>query len=152
MNPQEVALKRRSSAVLNVYLILERNSELLLSLRKDTGYYDGYYSLVAGHVEEEESTTSALIREAKEEIGASILPSNLKVVHIMHRKTDRNNVDIFFACHLWKFEVSNKELEKCAGLEFYPLRALPLKIIPYIASALDAYTHRLYYSEEGYSS
>ncbi len=150
LNHKEALVRSQSSAILNVYLILARDSEILLSLRKNTGYYDGHYSLVAGHVEEGESATTALVRETKEEIGISILPKDLKVVHVMHRKTNRNNVDVFFACHFWDFDPSNKEPEKCADLKFCAFDALPLKIIPYIASALGAYVNGLYYSEVGY--
>ena len=150
MNLQTPSIKSRSSAILNVYLLLEEDTKVLLSLRKNTGYYDGYHGLVSGHVEDGESATFALIREAREEIGISILPEDLKVVHFMHRKTDRNNIDIFFACHLWDLEIVNKEPEKCADLGFYPINALPTKIIPYISSAIDAYRHHLYYHEEGY--
>ena len=35
-----------------VYLVLERDGKVLLSLRENTGYEDGKWSLVAGHAEE----------------------------------------------------------------------------------------------------
>ena len=65
-------------------------------LRQNTGYLDNYWSFPAGHVETGESATEGMIREAREELGIILSPDNLQVVHVMHRKTNRLNVDIFF--------------------------------------------------------
>jgi 8-oxo-dGTP diphosphatase len=150
MTLQEVIAKMRSVATLNVYLILRREDAILLSMRTNTGYYDEYYGLVSGHVEEAESATSAMIREAEEEIGILIHPIDLNVCHTMHRKTDRNNVDLFFACSSWAGDIINKEPKKCAALEFHTLHALPQQTIPYIEQALRASFRDCRYSEEGW--
>ena len=44
--------KKRSAAVVSAYLILREDGKVLLQLRKNTGYCDGMWSLIAGHVEE----------------------------------------------------------------------------------------------------
>ena len=44
------------------YIIPRRGNEVLLSLRKNTGYMDGNYSLVAGHVEAHETIEEGIIR------------------------------------------------------------------------------------------
>ncbi|MGL4539936.1 MAG: NUDIX domain-containing protein [Candidatus Rhabdochlamydia sp.] len=79
-------MQKRSGVCLNVYLIVKKKNAILLSLRQNTGYYDGSYGLVSGHVEEEESAINALIREAKEEAGIQLFSSQIKPIHIMHRK------------------------------------------------------------------
>lgn len=79
----------------------KKENEVLLYLR-NTGYCDGFYGLVSGHVEDDESATSALIREAHEEADIQFDPSHLRVVHVMHRKTNRFNIDIFFECSHWQ--------------------------------------------------
>lgn len=152
MSLQKAVIKNRSTATLNAYLILRKKDHILLSIRKNTGYYDDYYSLIAGHVEEGEAATAAIIREAQEEAGIMIFSDDLRVVHIMHRKTNRNNMDIFFECSAWSFDIINKEPEKCAGLAFHPLGDLPSKIVPYVLSALHASINHSPYSEEGWSS
>ena len=56
--------QERSKASVNAYLILEKDGMVLLGLRKNTGYQDGMYSLVAGHIEDNESATTGMCREA----------------------------------------------------------------------------------------
>ena len=98
MKPQE---KKRTAAIVSTYLILRKEDQVLCLLRKNTGYMDGYYGLIAGHIEENESATEGMIREAYEEAGIHVQEDNLKVVHILHRKSERLNIDIYFECSKW---------------------------------------------------
>ena len=142
--------KKRTGASVNAYLILKQGNHVLLQLRKNTGYADGMWSLVAGHVEDGEPATAGMMREAREEIGLEISSSQLHVVHVMHRKTNRLNVDMFFDCLSWKGEITNLEPEKCEKLEFFPLDALPANIIPYHKMALHYIFKGVSYSELGW--
>ena len=58
---------KRFSLRAAVYLVLFKDGKTLLSRRYKTGWRDGNYSLVAGHVDGKEPATEALIREVKEE-------------------------------------------------------------------------------------
>ena len=140
----------RQRSFVSVYLILRRNNEILYLLRKNTGYRDGYYSLVAGHVDEGEGARAAMIREAKEEAGIVLHPDHLKPVHIMHRLEGRNNVDIFFNCSDWQGVICNKEPEKCAAMQFFPRDAPPPNCIEYIRTALLNVDHGICFSEMGW--
>ncbi len=142
--------KKRTGASLNAYLILRRGDEILFHLRQNTGYGDGMWALVAGHVEDGESATAALIREAREEIGIELNESQLKVVHVMHRKTNRFNVDVFFDCPVWEGVIENLEPEKCSSLAFYSLETLPSNRIEYNVAALQAVLKGEFYSEDGW--
>lgn len=44
--------KKRITASVNVYLILQKGDQILLQLRQNTGYLDHHWSLAAGHVEQ----------------------------------------------------------------------------------------------------
>ncbi len=147
---RKALLKKRCTAVVNAYLILKEENKVLLSLRQNTGYCDGMWSLVAGHVEEGESATAAMIREAREEIGIEISPSQLKVVHVMHRQSDRLNVDLFFGCSSWQGIIQNREPEKCGGLEFYPIDELPSNMVDYNIAMLKSLRNTEFYSEHGW--
>lgn len=147
---KSLGVKKRSGASINAYLLLRKEDAILLSLRKNTGYFDDYYGLVSGHVEDEESASSAIIREAKEEANLILRPEFLKAVHVMHRKTNRFNIDIFFECTAWDGNLMNLEPNKCAELKFFPLRDLPKNLIPYIDQALRGVLRKMIYSEEGW--
>lgn len=144
--------RKRIGASVNAYLILKQEGNILLHLRKNTGYCDGLWSLIAGHVEDGESATEGIIREAHEEIGIQIEPRQLKAVHMMHRKTNRLNVDIFFECTSWTGSIFNCEPDKCERIAFFSLHALPLNIVDYNVVALKAILEENYYSEYGWTS
>jgi 8-oxo-dGTP pyrophosphatase MutT (NUDIX family) len=150
--PEKIAPpKQRSGSSVSSYLILTQNNQVLLGLRKNTGYNDGLWSLVAGHVEDGESATAAMIREAREEIGIELSQEQMKVVHIMHRRSNRRNIDVFFVCSSWEGNPRNCELEKCETLKFFPLDALPSNTIDYNGYVLSAMAKGEFYSEHGWS-
>ncbi|MDO8592281.1 MAG: NUDIX domain-containing protein [bacterium] len=67
------------------YLVLIKDGRTLLLRRYNTGYEDGNYSLVAGHLDGEETFRHAMAREAEEEADIILTPDSLRVVHVMHR-------------------------------------------------------------------
>ena len=76
--------KERHKIVAAVYAIIIKNGKILLSLRENTGFMDDWYSLVAGHVEADETVDEAMLREAKEE--ANIVVKSMKLGTVMFRK------------------------------------------------------------------
>lgn len=138
----------RFQVVPAAYVLLLREVEgrvqLLLQLRRNTGYYDDHWAMAAaGHVEAGESVLQGALREATEELGVVIGPYDLEPLTVMHR-TGRNGlpiderVDFFFACRRWSGEPSIIEPEKCAGLKWYELDALPSPIVPHELVVIDA--------------
>ena len=80
-----------------VHLFLIEDNKILLLRRFNTGYEDGNYSVVAGHIDGGEDVYTAMIREAKEEAGITIEPKNLEAVQVMHRKKiNRRKNRLFF--------------------------------------------------------
>lgn len=142
--------RSRSGANVNAYLILKKEDEVLLHLRKNTGYCDGMWGFVAGHVEDGESGIEGIIREAREEIGIKLYPEQIQAVHVMHRKTNRLNVDLFFDCQSWEGEIHNCEPEKCEKLAFFPLNSMPSNIVEYNLLALNHILAGRLYSELGW--
>lgn len=61
--------KERFKIVPSVYLILMKDNKILFSRRYNTGYFDGYYSFPAGHLDGGETLKQAMVRETEEEIG-----------------------------------------------------------------------------------
>jgi 8-oxo-dGTP diphosphatase len=124
------------------YIVPRKGHKVLLSLRKGTGFMDGYYSLVAGHIEENESAEHAAIREASEESGIGLNDDQLTFVYLMHRynaNPDDAYIDVFFEVREWQGEFENMEPEKCGGLDWFDINNLPDNTIPYVADVLTSY-------------
>jgi 8-oxo-dGTP diphosphatase len=121
-----------------------RDTEVLLQLRRNTGYRDGHWAAAAaGHVEADESVLAAACREAAEEVGVKIEPIDLEPLTTMHRTHANHDpiderVDFFFGCHRWEGEPRLLEAEKAAGLGWFPLTALPEPVVPHERHVLDA--------------
>lgn len=131
------------------YIIPRRDNEVLLSLRKNTGYMDGYYSLVAGHVEAHETIEEGAIRESKEEAGIDITADQLKFVFLQHRQSDDvvdEYIDVFFEVNQWQGEFTNMEPKKCASLDWVDIDHLPDNTIPDIADVLTQYRKGQHYA------
>jgi len=134
------------------YLILRRGDEVLLLRRFNTGYEDGKYSMPAGHVDAGETFTEALVREVAEEVGVTLRAEDVRVAHIMHRKStvSSERVDTFFVTEKWEGEIKNMEPHKCDELAWFPSDKLPENTIPYIRQALEYIDQDKFYSEFGW--
>lgn len=132
------------------YLMLIRGQKILLSRRAHTGYEDGKYSLPAGHIEEGETLTDGTCREIKEEIGISLKPKDLQLVHVMHRKHIDIRMDFFFTTKKKGLKPKNHEPGKSDDLRWFPLNKLPSNTIPYIRAAVTSYQKKIFNSEFGW--
>ena len=146
--------KKRHQNIPASYLTLFKSNKILLLRRFHTGYEDGNYSMVAGHVDLGESFTQCIIREAEEEAGILLKPEDLKVVHVMHRNASiaeiNERVDVFFIAKKWDGEITNKEPYKCDDLSWFELDDIPENVIPYIKQAIEEIKNNIYYSEYGW--
>ncbi len=109
---------------------------------------DGHYSLVAGHVEANETIDEGIIREAHEEAGITLTPNQLKFVLLQHRQSREavdEYIDVFFEVSEWEGELTNMEPEKCGGLDWVDIDHLPKNTIPNIAEVLAAYRNGQHY-------
>jgi 8-oxo-dGTP diphosphatase len=140
----------RSRFPVAVHLFLFHHDRVLLSRRFNTGWEDGKYSVPAGHVDTGESVTEATIREAHEEIGVTLKPEDIEVIHVMHRKADDERVDFFLVARRWTGEITNQEPHKCDDLTWHPLTSLPSNLIPYVGQGLANYQHGIFFSEFGW--
>lgn len=126
-----------------VYLFLRRDNKILLLKRHNTGYMDGTYSLVSGHVEKGEPAELAMVREAKEEAGIDIDANDLHLVYVTHRLTEVENddyVDFYFEVDKWRGEPVNAEPEKCSEIRWAPVDALPKEMMPYVKEVFEKYS------------
>lgn len=138
-------LETRSRLVAAAYVLLLRDGtdaapEVLLHLRQGTGYRDGHWALVAGHVDPGESVPAAAVREAREEVGVDVAVDDLEPLTAMHRTLAgggprEQRMDCFFAVRRWTGDPVVMEPTKNAGLRWWPLAeivaGLPEPCVPH---------------------
>lgn len=126
-----------------VFLLRERETgtEVLLQLRRNTGYMDDHWAAAAaGHVERGETAFDAAAREAREELGVTDL--QLEFLTSMHRTQhgapSDERIDFFFTARSWVGDPRIVEPEKSAELRWYPLDALSTPVVPHELAVLTA--------------
>jgi 8-oxo-dGTP diphosphatase len=140
----------RFKLVSAVHIFLIRDGKVLLLRRFNTGYEDGNYSVVAGHLNGDEEVKTAAIREAQEEVGIRIAPADLQVVGVMHRKSNDERVDFFLTAVSWSGGVTNMEPDKCDRLVWFDVDDLPENVIPYVRRALYNYRRGKWFDSFGW--
>ena len=108
--------------------------EVLLQLRRNTGYMDGHWAAAAaGHVERGETAYDAAHREALEEIGVDGLALEFvtSMQRTQHADAIDERIDFFFTARAWSGEPRIIEPAKCAALDWFPLSALPEPVVPH---------------------
>ncbi len=135
-----------------VHLYLLNEGKILLLRRHNTGYQDGNYSTVAGHLEGGEDLKAAMIREAREETGIEILPTDLEVAGVMHSMTDKEYVCFFLKAETWAGEVKNTEPDQCDDLRWFEIDNLPNNVVPYVKRAIENFRAGKWFDSFGWTS
>lgn len=121
-------MSKRYTMPVAVHLFLMEEERILLLRRFNTGYEDGNYSVIAGHIDAGEDYISAMIREAFEEADITIERADVIPIQVMHRKKDNEErIDYFFIAHNYTREILNKEPDKCDELSWFNIHELPKK-------------------------
>jgi 8-oxo-dGTP pyrophosphatase MutT (NUDIX family) len=135
---------------LAVYLFLIKDEHVLLSRRYQTGWGDGNYTFISGHVDNGETIINAMVREAKEEAGIKLDRHDLDIVHVMNRKSNKPYVDFFIQATSWKGEPTIIEPNRCDDMQWFPISNLPTNTLPHVAQALEFIQNGVYFSEVGF--
>lgn len=135
------------ATVVDVMLILIHGNDVLLALRQGTGYADGMWNLPSGKLEDGEHALTAVVREAREEIGITLDPDELRHTGVVHCRNPegQGRLGLFFATPsdpARQGEPYNAEPHKCAKLDWHPLDLLPPNTVPYTTAGIDLYRTR----------
>ncbi|MBU4335218.1 MAG: NUDIX domain-containing protein [Actinobacteria bacterium] len=145
--PQRYALddhlSGRTLLVAAAYVVLRRADQVLLLLRTGTGYMDGWWATLAGHVDPGESVHDAAVREAFEEAGVHIDPADLVPLTAIHRFEPggppvEQRLDVFFEVRRWSGEPAVREADKAEAMGWFDLHALPEAVVPHERRVLQA--------------
>lgn len=128
--------------LIDVHVLLVRDDQVLLTRRRDTDpAFDGLWHLPSGKLDAGESVLGAAVREAGEEVGVIVAPQDLRHVHTLHVNGSgpEPRLGLFFETRRWIGEPVNREPEKCSGVRWFQVGALPEAMIEYPAAGLKAY-------------
>ncbi len=148
-------MQKRHMVHVTVSLLLIHDDQLLM-LRRRSKFANGFYSVIAGCIDPDESATQAIIREAQEEANILIKPEWLRLGSVGYNTMNERGptheaVDFFFVSHKWENEIVNQEPDKHFDLAFYPLKNLPDPIIPFVKKGIEASLNGIPLVEYGWS-
>lgn len=119
-----------------VHVFLTRHQKILLARRANTGFEDGNYGPVGGHLEPDESLLECAIRECQEEIGVTLVPTAVHIVGVTHYTSPTGDgIDFFLHATDWQGEPT--PLAECDELCWVSLDDLPVNTIPFVKRALE---------------
>ena len=122
--------ERFKTAVTVGAILINEDNKILLQKRCNTGYMDGMYAIVSGHLEKNESMLSGIIREVKQEIGVELSSDKVEFVCIIRRGDNDDYINSYFKCDNFAGDVKNMEIDKCTELKWFNINELPDNIIP----------------------
>jgi 8-oxo-dGTP diphosphatase len=146
-------VKHRYRSIIDVYVLLRRgDGRILLLERANTGYADGQLCPPSGHLEQDESVIDGAIREAGEEVGVAIDPSDLAFVHVVHYRApgSEGRIGFFFLTEKWAGAPWNREPGKCARLVWCDPAQPPSAAVPCTAAALRQIAQGQSFSLDGW--
>ena len=136
------------------YMILQKDSQVCLILRSNTGYRDGEWALPSGKLDLDETFSQAAVRELAEEVGVKTDLRNIKHAITLHRKSDNEPgvgwADVFFVCNSWEGDPFNAEPHKHGRLEWFDIDNLPDEMMDYQRTTLQAWRDGKNYFEFGW--
>jgi 8-oxo-dGTP pyrophosphatase MutT (NUDIX family) len=139
-------IQQRFRTVLTARVLLEYRDHLLfLAQTKANG---GGYTLPGGKIEGLEFAKDALVREVFEEVGVIVKRTNLRLVHITHRKL-KSVIEIIFLFQAsdWSGEMVVKEPEKFREATWLPVDEPPERLTAVLKYTLDRMAKGKFYSE-----
>lgn len=134
------------------YVMLRSNDKIAMVCRANTGWMDGYWGLIGGKVENNETFSAAAIREAKEEAGITIDPSQLRMKTMVQlHDTDSDWIDVVFEATEWSGEPHNAEPHMHSELQWFGMSELPENTIPVAKVFLESIAQDNPYTEFGWN-
>ena len=137
-------LRGRVPLVAASYAVMTREggqgTEVLLQLRRGTGFMDGWWACgAAGHVEDASAPSEALHREVDEELGVRV--ETAAPLTTVQRASllgpIEQRADFFFHVTAWSGEPSLQEPDKAADLRWWRLDDLPAQVVPHERVVLE---------------
>lgn len=119
-----------------INLIVKKGDQVLLMHRFNTGWNDGNYALMGGHVEDAENPEDAVVREAREELG--IVVDKKDIVYKRTTIVKPDHVYLYYECEKFEGVPTIAEPDQCDDLRFFDISNLPTNLILADKEALES--------------
>lgn len=115
-----------SAGILLLTRDVENRKQILLQHRGNTRMLPNIWDCISGHVEKGESVTQAIAREAMEELGIQINPSDLQFVGLTHLQLEEglSYYNVYFTTDKYVGDPSILEPEKHDDLKWFDINSL----------------------------
>jgi 8-oxo-dGTP pyrophosphatase MutT (NUDIX family) len=143
-------MPERFRLIAAVHVFMIRGGTVFMLRRANTGWGDGLFSLPAGHLDGNEQILDAAVREVLEETGVKVGPEDMRVVGVMHRKSNNERVDFFLAAERWQGEPHNCEPSRCSETGWFSLIDLPGDTVPYVRRGADNFRAGRWFDSYGW--
>ncbi len=128
-------------------LLINEKKEILMMRRCNTGYKDGFYGFVGGHVEDGESLNQAIIRETLEEVNINIEEKDLDIICAIRRGDNNNYINFFIKCDKFNGTPIICEKDKCDDLIWVDMNSIPENTITAEKRAIYNYKNGIFFDE-----
>jgi 8-oxo-dGTP diphosphatase len=135
-----------------VFVLVKKGNKVFLARRINTGFKDGEYSLVGGHIDGNEKATTTAARELGEELGIKADPKDFRFANVTHIKTNDERIHFLFVIEKWKGEPTINEPEKASDGEWFDLDNLPEDLNDLSLDMIQAYQNNIPYKEFGWNN
>lgn len=142
----------RHKAICAAIVFLEKeDGSIFLIERVNTGWRDGEYDGLSGHIEKGEKAADAAIREAEEEGGVIISKNDLRLVHVISLKREDSDDDahyFYFVSRKWEGIPDSVEEGKRGKVLWVNKKSFhDIVIVPPVRQAISNYWNGILYSE-----
>jgi 8-oxo-dGTP diphosphatase len=133
-----------------VFILLAKDDKVFLIKRANTGWEDGKWSIMGGHLDGNETAVHAAIREANEEAGVVIKPEELQFFNVAHIITNSERIHLSFVSYKWDGEPKNNEPDKASEVGWFSMDNLPDRLTDISRETLDWFKNKTVYAESGW--
>ena len=123
-----------------VHLFLIKDGKVLVEKRKNRDYGNNEYDVIASHIIGNENAIDAIIRTAKVEVNIDIKREDLKIIQVMHQKSNPfEYINYFFIADNYTGEIKNNDIDYCDAIEWVEFKYPIENMMAYINEALKNY-------------
>jgi len=128
-----------------VFVVLERDAEIFLLRRANTGWNDGKWTLPSGHVDGGEGVRAGGVREAEEEAGVIIQEDDLEFLFVHYVHDIYTN--FYFKALTWKGEPVLNEPHLASEIGWFPKDDLPPDTIRHVREMFENLDNGIQFSD-----